>query len=107
MAETLFVNFPDKIDARLNYLANRAGQEKNLYVMDVILDHIEEMEDVYIAESRLAALEAGQSYTYCCSFSKSKKSKKNLLNLFGKWDGELDGFLEEWTKRRDRRGRIA
>ena len=41
------------------------------------------------------------------SFSKKKKNRAKLLDLFGEWDGEIDDFLHDFSERRERRGRLG
>jgi hypothetical protein len=38
--------------------------------------------------------------------SQPKKDRSKLTDLFGAWEGEIDTFLENFYKRRERRGRI-
>ncbi len=64
MPKTLSVSLTDNIDSSLISLANQTGKTKNHYVDRIILEHIQEMKDIYLAESRLDALEAGYSRTY-------------------------------------------
>jgi hypothetical protein len=40
------------------------------------------------------------------SMSKKQKNSITLLDLFGAWDGEIDEFLESFSARRERRGRL-
>jgi RHH-type transcriptional regulator, rel operon repressor / antitoxin RelB len=50
---TLSVRIPKDIEKRLNYLAHETGRTKTYYVREAITEHISEIEDVYIALSRL------------------------------------------------------
>ncbi len=38
-------------------------------------------------------------------FTKPKKNRTKLLELFGEWDGDIDEFLQDFYERRKRRGR--
>jgi RHH-type rel operon transcriptional repressor/antitoxin RelB len=58
------IRLPDDLSERLQRLAERTGRTKTFYVVEAIQDHLEEMEDVYIAEKRLIDLRAGRSRTY-------------------------------------------
>ena len=35
-----------------------------------------------------------------------KQDKEKILKLFGQWDGDIDGYLEDFYERRQRRGRL-
>jgi RHH-type rel operon transcriptional repressor/antitoxin RelB len=50
---TLSIRLPDEIDKRLDCLSSKTGRTKTYYVREAILDHLEEMEDVYISLRRL------------------------------------------------------
>lgn len=58
------LRLPEEIGVRLNKLAERTGRSKTFYVREAILRHLEDLEDIYIAEQRLADLRAGRSRTY-------------------------------------------
>lgn len=58
------LRLPEEIDARLENLAERTGRSKTFYVREAILRHLEDLEDIYIAEQRLADLRAGRSRTF-------------------------------------------
>lgn len=50
---TLCVRLPKEINERLDYLALQTGRTKAYYVREAISDHIDELEDIYIALRRL------------------------------------------------------
>lgn len=52
----LALRLPPEIDARLAELAKRTGRSKSFYAREAILAHLDELEDLYLAESRLADL---------------------------------------------------
>ncbi len=54
---TLCVRIPGEINKRLDHLASQTGRTKTYYVREAILDHIEELEDIYIALKRLETTE--------------------------------------------------
>lgn len=58
------LRLPEEICVRLNNLAKRTGRSKTFYVREAILRHLEDIEDTYIAEQRLADLRAGKTRTY-------------------------------------------
>lgn len=41
------------IEERLNQLAKRTGRTKTFYAREAILEHLEDLEDAYLAEKRL------------------------------------------------------
>ncbi len=57
----LALRLPPEIEARLAELAKRTGRSKSFYAREAILKHIDELEDIYLAESRLEALLDGRS----------------------------------------------
>ncbi|MFZ0393235.1 MAG: DUF6290 family protein [Terracidiphilus sp.] len=58
------VRLPDDLSVRLEKLAKRTGRTKTYYVVEAVHDHLEELEDIYIAEKRLIELRAGRSRTF-------------------------------------------
>ena len=59
----LAIRLPDNIEKRLNRLAKRTGRTKTYYAREAILQHLEEIEDIYLAEKRLAEIRAGRVRT--------------------------------------------
>jgi RHH-type transcriptional regulator, rel operon repressor / antitoxin RelB len=59
----LAIRLPEKIEKRLDRLAKRTGRTKTFYAREAILKHLEDLEDIYIAEKRLADLRAGRTPT--------------------------------------------
>jgi RHH-type transcriptional regulator, rel operon repressor / antitoxin RelB len=59
----LAIRLPDKIEKRLDRLAKRTGRTKTYYAREAILQHLDELEDIYLAEKRLEAIRAGRSKT--------------------------------------------
>jgi RHH-type rel operon transcriptional repressor/antitoxin RelB len=57
----LAIRLPEKIEKRLDRLAKRTGRTKTYYAREAILQHLDELEDVYIAEQRLEAVRSGRS----------------------------------------------
>ena len=57
----LAIRLPPDIEARLADLAKRTGRTKSFYVREAILNHLDELEDLYLAESRLEDLREGRS----------------------------------------------
>lgn len=55
------LRLPDEVDQRLNRLANRTGRSKTFYMIEAIREHLDDLEDLYLAEQRLIATQAGKS----------------------------------------------
>ena len=49
----LSIRLDPEIDKRLEVLAARTGRTKSFYVREAILEHLEDMEDRYLAIERL------------------------------------------------------
>lgn len=49
----LAIRLPEEIEARLTALAAKTGRTKTFYAKEAILEHIDDMEDKYLAISRL------------------------------------------------------
>ena len=49
----LAVRLPEDIENRLSELAKKTGRTKTFYVREAILEHLDELEDKYLAMYRL------------------------------------------------------
>lgn len=58
------VRLSDDLSRRLQKLSKRTGRTKTFYVVKAVEEHLEELEDIYIAEQRLIDLREGRSRTY-------------------------------------------
>ena len=56
----LSIRLPEEIDARLERLAEEAGQTKSNYAREAILEKIDQMEDLHLAEQVLERLRKGE-----------------------------------------------
>ena len=54
------VRIPKEIEERLNRLAKRTGRTKTYYVREAILEHLDELEDIYLAEQVLVDVKSGK-----------------------------------------------
>lgn len=59
----LALRLPPDIETRLDELARRTGRSKSFYAREAIVEHLEDLEDVYLAEKSLQDLRAGRSDT--------------------------------------------
>lgn len=57
----LSIRLPEDVEARLNRLAERTGRTKSFYVTEAVLEHIDDLEDLYLAEQRLIDVRAGKT----------------------------------------------
>jgi RHH-type rel operon transcriptional repressor/antitoxin RelB len=58
------VRLPEDIERRLDALADRTGRTKAFYIREVILSHIDELEDYYLAADVVEHLRKGQERTF-------------------------------------------
>ena len=59
----LAIRLPQSIEKRLEKLARRTGRTKTYYVREAILEHLEEIEDLYLAEGALERIRSGEERT--------------------------------------------
>jgi len=59
----LAIRLPGKIEKRLDRLAKRTGRTKTYYAREAILQHLDDLEDIYLAEKRLGEIRAGRVRT--------------------------------------------
>ncbi|WP_374693382.1 TraY domain-containing protein [Acidithiobacillus sp. AMEEHan] len=52
------------MEARLEALAKATGRSKTFYAREAILEHLDDLEDLYLAEQRLIDLREGRSRSY-------------------------------------------
>lgn len=57
------VRLPEDIENRLDRLAAKTGRTKTFYVREAVLEHLEDLEDVYLAEQTLTEIRAGKQKT--------------------------------------------
>jgi RHH-type rel operon transcriptional repressor/antitoxin RelB len=60
----LAIRLPPEIEERLQKLARKTGRTKTFYAREAIVEHLDDLEVLYLAEKRYAALLAGKSKTY-------------------------------------------
>lgn len=58
------VRLPKQIDQRLNALAAKTGRTTAFYIREMILRHIDDVEDYYLAAKVVERLRAGKERTY-------------------------------------------
>lgn len=59
----LAIRLPEEIEARLNNLAKRTGRSKTFYAREAILEHLDDLEDLYLAEQVMRRIQSGEECT--------------------------------------------
>jgi RHH-type transcriptional regulator, rel operon repressor / antitoxin RelB len=59
----LALRLPEDIEARLDALARKTGRTKSYYAREAIVEYIDDLEDLYLAQKRYALIEKGKSKT--------------------------------------------
>jgi RHH-type transcriptional regulator, rel operon repressor / antitoxin RelB len=54
------IRLPEDIEQRLDALAEKTGRTKAFYIREMILNHIDEMEDYYLAAEVVERMRKGQ-----------------------------------------------
>ena len=60
----LAIRLPPSIEKRLEKLARRTGRTKTYYVREAILEHLEDIEDLYLAERALERIPGDKEKTF-------------------------------------------
>lgn len=60
----LAIRLPAEVETRLGVLAQATGRTKTFYAREAILEHLDDLEDLYLAEQRLLDIRSGKSRTY-------------------------------------------
>ena len=59
----LAIRLPQSVEKRLERLARRTGRTKTYYAREAILQHLDDLEDIYLAERVLKRIRSGQERT--------------------------------------------
>jgi RHH-type rel operon transcriptional repressor/antitoxin RelB len=59
----LAIRLSAAIEKRLTRLARRTGRTKSFYVREAILQHLEDLEDIYLSERTLQRIQDGEERT--------------------------------------------
>jgi len=60
----LAIRLPNEIEMRLEALAKATGRTKTYYAREAILEHLEDLEDIYLAEQTLERVRSGDEATH-------------------------------------------
>ncbi|MGY8905392.1 MAG: type II toxin-antitoxin system RelB family antitoxin [Burkholderiales bacterium] len=55
------LRLPDEVLQRLEHLSERTGRSKTDYMLEAISEHLDDLEDLYLAEQRLLDHRAGKT----------------------------------------------
>ncbi|MGJ7582882.1 type II toxin-antitoxin system RelB family antitoxin [Variovorax sp. RHLX14] len=55
------LRLPDDVSARLQHLVELTGRSKTFYMVEAINQHIDDLEDLYLAERELEEVRSGRS----------------------------------------------
>jgi RHH-type rel operon transcriptional repressor/antitoxin RelB len=59
----LAIRLPEAIEKRLEALAQSTGRSKTFYARQAILAHLDDLEDLYLAEQQMTEVRAGRLKT--------------------------------------------
>ncbi len=60
----LAVRLPESVEKRLDRLARRTGRTKTFYVREALMQHLEDLEDLYDAHEVSQRVHRGEERTY-------------------------------------------
>jgi len=60
MAQPVSIRIDPELDARLEKLAKKTGRTKSFYIKQAIEDHLEDLEDLYLAQRVVGRIESGK-----------------------------------------------
>ena len=60
----LAIRLPEDIENRLNALAKATGRTKTFYAREAILEHLDDLEDLYLAEKVADRIRTGKEDTF-------------------------------------------
>lgn len=56
----LAIRLPEEIESRLDNLAKATGRTKTYYAREAIMEHLDDLEDIYLAEQALERIKKGE-----------------------------------------------
>ena len=57
------LRLPDDVSERLERLAARTGRSKTFYMTEAIIEHLDDLEDIYLADKALEDIRSGKART--------------------------------------------
>ena len=64
MSKQTAIRLPDETYARLQFLAARTGRTATFYIKEAIEEHLDDLEELYLAEKVSARVKSGASRTF-------------------------------------------
>ena len=58
------LRLPDDIGKRLDTLAKKTGRTKSYYILEAIKEHLDDLEDIYLAEQVIQRIRRGEEKVY-------------------------------------------
>lgn len=58
--DMLAIRLPEEIESRLENLAKATGRTKTYYAREAIVEHLDDLEDIYLAEQTLERIRKGK-----------------------------------------------
>ena len=58
------LRLPDDLGHRLTALAEKTGRSKTFYILEAIREHLDDLEDIYLAEATLERIRRGEERIY-------------------------------------------
>ena len=68
----LAIRLPEEIEARLDQLAKRTGRSKTFYAREAILAHLDNLEDLYLAEQVMRRIQSGEERAFTLEEAEAK-----------------------------------
>lgn len=59
----LAIRLPEEIESRLDALAKATGRTKTFYAREAIIEHLSDLEDLYMAEQVVRRIRSGEEKT--------------------------------------------
>lgn len=63
MTRMVSIRLEEEIDQRLEFLASETGRTKTFYVREAVMEHLEALEDTFLADKVLAKVRSGKEKT--------------------------------------------
>jgi len=57
------IRLPEEVESRLDQLASLTGRSKTFYIREAIVEHLDDLEDLYLAEREIEEIRAGRAKT--------------------------------------------
>ncbi len=58
--QTVSLRLPQSVSERLNDLVKKTGRSKTSFIREALLEHLDDLEDIYAAEAIMAQVKSGE-----------------------------------------------